>query len=167
VVEVLGSPEAVVRAELDVGYRVPVQILDLANRLLPYAGVAVPPSRSARRTTAVPEVIATDDLAASVVATATALTGVHHSVAVIAPDGLHAAIVAAGLPIGEVLAAPISLITPAESKGLEFDAVVVAEPLLVVESGEKGVRLLYVAMTRAVQHLSIIHSLGLPDPLAA
>ena len=35
VVRVLGSPEAVIRAELDVGYRVPEQILELANRLLP------------------------------------------------------------------------------------------------------------------------------------
>ncbi len=166
VIDVLGAPDAVLRAELDVGYRVPEQILDLANLLLPHAGVDVAPTRSARATTDLPEVIATEDLAATVVETAVALAAVHTTVAVIAPAELHDAIVAAGLPAGEALAAAISLITPAESKGLEFDAVVVAEPSRITHLGDHGVRLLYVAMTRAVQHLTIVHSTGLPEALA-
>jgi DNA helicase IV len=167
VVGVLGSPEALLYAELDVGYRVPEQILALANRLLPHAGVDVAPTRSARITTALPEIIEAADLAGAVVATATALAGVHTSVAVIAPHALHPSILAAGLPRAEALTAPISLITPAESKGLEFDAVIVVEPRLVADSGEHGVRLLYVALTRAVQHLTVIHSLELPEGLSA
>ena len=162
----LGSPDEVIRAELDVGYRVPEQILELANRLLPHAGVEVAPTRSARTTMAAPEIVDAPDLEPAVVAAAVALAAVHTSVAVIAPDALHAAIIAAGLPIGEALAAPISLIGPAESKGLEFDAVVLVEPQLVAQIGEHGIRLLYVAMTRAVQHLTVVHSLGLPDALA-
>jgi DNA helicase IV len=166
VVAVLGSPGALQYAELDVGYRVPEQILALANGLLPHAGVDVAPTRSARATAAAPEMLSSDDVPGTVVATATALAGVHTSVAVIASEALHPAILAAGLPTGEALTAPISLITPAESKGLEFDAVVVVEPALVA-TDEPGVRLLYVALTRAVQHLTVIHSLGLPEGLPA
>src|SRR5262249_37742620 len=68
VVDVLGAPSAVLRAELDIGYRVPGQILDLANRLLPGAGVDVRPARSARRTSDGPEILAvdTEELAAAV-----------------------------------------------------------------------------------------------------
>ena len=84
----------------------------------------------------------------------------------IAPEALHAGILGAGLPSGEALTTPISLLTPPESKGLEFDAVVVVEPALVAVD-EPGVRLLYVALTRAVQHLTVIHSQGLPDGLRA
>jgi DNA helicase IV len=167
VVAALGSPGELLYAELDVGYRVPEQILALANGLLPHAGVDVVPTRSARATSDLPEVVATDDVAPAVVATASALAAVHSSVAVIAPEELHPAIVAAGLPAGEALAAPISLVSPAESKGLEFDAVVVVEPALIAAGGEHGVRLLYVALTRAVQHLSVIHAQPLPAGLDA
>jgi DNA helicase IV len=165
VVRLLGSPDAWLYAELDVGYRVPEQILSLANGLLPHAGVTVAPTRSARATADRPEVVATEDLAPTVVATATALAGVHASVGVIAPEALHGDLVTAGLPAGEALASPISLITPVESKGLEFDAVVVVEPALIADNGEHGVRLLYVTLTRAVQHLTVIHHRGLPSCL--
>jgi DNA helicase IV len=165
VVAVLGSPAELLYAELDVGYRVPEQILTLANGLLPHAGVDVAPTRSARVTAALPEIVATDDLAATVTAVATGLAAVHPSVAVIAPEELHPDILAAGLPAGEALATAISLVTPAEAKGLEFDAVVVVEPALIAAAGEPGVRLLYVALTRAVQHLSIVHARPLPAGL--
>jgi DNA helicase IV len=167
VVAVLGAHGKVRRAELDIGYRVPGQILDLANRLLPAAGVAVTPTRSARATTDQPEILAADDLAAAVVDVATALAAVHATVAVIAPTDLHEGIVAAGLPVGEALAAPISLVSPLESKGLEFDAVVVVEPRRIAGDHAHGARLLYVALTRAVQHLTIVHATGLPAALTA
>jgi hypothetical protein len=150
-----------------VGYRVPEQILALANGLLPHAGVDVAPTRSARATADAPEIVEASELPGAVVATTTALAAVHPSVAVIAPEELHPDLLAAGLPVGEALASPISLLTPAESKGLEFDAVVVVEPGLVAEAGEQGVRLLYVALTRAVQHLTVIHAAPLPAGLTA
>ena len=40
-------------------------------------------------------------------------------------------------------------------KGLEFDGVIVVEPAEIAASGPHGVRLLFVALTRAVQHLAI------------
>jgi DNA helicase IV len=166
VVAALGHPQDVQPAELDIGYRVPEQILDFANRLLPAAGVAVAPTRSARATADPPEILTVDEPASAAVDAATALAVVFGTVAVIAPGDLHEAIVAAGLPIGEALAAPISLLTPIESKGLEFDAVVVVEPRDIAGADEHGVRLLYVALTRAVQHLTVVHANGLPDVLA-
>jgi superfamily I DNA/RNA helicase len=102
-------------------------------------------------------------LAAAVVDVVTERAERHPTVGVIAPAELHPALLAAGLPVGEALAAPVSLITPPESKGLEFDAVVVVEPAMVAAAGPPGVRLLYVAMTRAVQHLTVVQS----EPLAA
>ena len=165
VLAALGRPHDMLYAELDIGYRVPGQILDVANLLLPGAGVDVAAARSARRTDDEPRFVTVDDdsRAAAVVDVVTELTERHPTVGVIAPAELHPALLAAGLPVGEALAAPVSLITPPESKGLEFDAVVVVEPAMVAAAGPPGVRLLYVAMTRAVQHLTVVQS----EPLAA
>ncbi|HEY1280058.1 MAG TPA: ATP-binding domain-containing protein, partial [Acidimicrobiales bacterium] len=165
VLAALGRPDAMLYAELDIGYRVPGQILDVANLLLPGAGVDVAAARSARRTDDEPRFVTVDDdgRATAVVDVVTELAGRHPTVGVIAPAELHPSLLEAGLPVGEALAAPVSLITPSESKGLEFDAVVVVEPAMVAAAGPPGVRLLYVAMTRAVQHLTVVQS----EPLAA
>jgi DNA helicase IV len=77
-------------------------------------------------------------------------------VAVIADDSRHAALAAA---IGN---ADITLINPLESKGLEFDVVVVVEPAEVAaRPGD-----LYVAMTRPTQQLVLVHALDLPAGIA-
>ena len=59
------------------------------------------------------------------------------------------------------------LLVPREAKGLEFDHVVVVEPALVVEEapGVQGLRHLYVALTRATQTLTVVHSRALPEGL--
>ena len=164
-----GRPDGMQYAELDIGYRVPGQILDVANLLLPDAGVDVAAARSARRTDEEPRfvTVAEDERAAAVVAVTTELAGRHPTVAVVAPAELHSSLLDAGLAVGEALASPVSLITPAESKGLEFDAVVVVEPAMVAAAGPPGVRLLYVAMTRAVQHLTVVQAEALPALAAA
>ena len=52
---------------------------------------------------------------------------------------------------------------PREAKGLEFDHVVVVEPALIVdEGGERGLRELYVALTRPTKTLVVVHSRPLP-----
>jgi len=58
----------------------------------------------------------------------------------------------------------INLVSPQEAKGLEFDAVVVAEPQEIVAADPRGHRLLYVAMTRTTGHLDIVCA-GEPLPL--
>jgi DNA helicase IV len=52
-----------------------------------------------------------------------------------------------------------------EVKGLELDGVVVIEPGEVLDGSERGARLVYVALTRAVQELTIVCSGALPDVL--
>lgn len=51
------------------------------------------------------------------------------------------------------------------AKGTEFDHVVVAEPQRIIEQRSAGLRLLYVALTRATQTLTIVHSEPLPPAL--
>lgn len=53
-----------------------------------------------------------------------------------------------------------------ETKGLEFDAVLVVEPERIVAEGSRGAAELYVALTRATQRLGIVHHGPLPVALA-
>jgi superfamily I DNA/RNA helicase len=55
--------------------------------------------------------------------------------------------------------------TPETAKGLEFDGVVVVEPAELA-GGPAGPAPLYIAMTRATTHLSLVHASPLPGPLA-
>ncbi|ADB31925.1 Superfamily I DNA and RNA helicase-like protein [Kribbella flavida DSM 17836] len=52
----------------------------------------------------------------------------------------------------------IAALTPLESKGLEYDAVVVVEPDRIVSDTLGGVRALYVVLTRATQRMITINS---------
>ena len=60
----------------------------------------------------------------------------------------------------------ITLVPAPAAKGLEFDAVVVVEPAAIAGGDTRGLRLLYVALTRPIQHLSVVYALPLPEPLA-
>ena len=175
VVEVLGSPPGARVEELELGYRVPAPVLEFANRLLPLAAPDVRPARSVRAVGRPPVVVAAlgDDLARVVAAEVGDLAAAWTSVGVVVPDPLaadvEAALAAAGVAFGDGarvgLDETVTLLNPVAAKGLEFDAVVVVEPALVV-SGEPdvaaGARLLYIAMTRAVQELRLVHSSPLP-----
>jgi superfamily I DNA/RNA helicase len=61
----------------------------------------------------------------------------------------------------------VTLLDPPDAKGLEFDAVVVVEPGAIAGPTARGLRLLYVALTRAVQELVVVHAAPLPAGLAA
>jgi superfamily I DNA/RNA helicase len=177
VVRLLGSPPTASVEELELGYRVPAPILDVANRLLPTVAPGVRPARSVRLAGRPPTVVASRELAAEVARRTAALAGEWTSVGVIVPDPL------AG-EVGEVLATmgvpfgtagrpgrpggeAVTLLVPPEAKGLEFDAVVVAEPAAFLADGTAGGRLLYIALTRAVQDLTIVHTTPLPPALRA
>jgi DNA helicase IV len=60
----------------------------------------------------------------------------------------------------------VPLFHPEAVKGLEFDGVVVVNPHEIFDGSERGARLLYVAMTRAVQVLHFVTSAPLPAALA-
>jgi DNA helicase IV len=91
---------------------------------------------------------------------------------VVAPDDMtraeHAladAGVAHGIAERDGLGRQVTLLGAPEAKGLEFDAVVVVEPAAIAGDTARGLRLLYVALTRPIQHLSIVHARPLPDAL--
>ena len=67
----------------------------------------------------------------------------------------------------DAMTRPVTIVPAPAAKGLEFDAVVVVEPAAIAGEDRRGLRLLYVALTRPIQHLSVVHALPLPDPLAA
>ncbi|PSL06824.1 Rep family ATP-dependent DNA helicase [Haloactinopolyspora alba] len=152
--------------ELTTGYRVPAAIIELGNRVLPHLGVSVSPARSIRPGGTV-DVIGSDDV---VTATADAVERAlldEGLVGVIAPDDLVDS-VRAVLPAGD----RVELVASGLAKGLEYDHVVLVEPADVVLATDEGLarpdvglRHLYVALTRAVSRLTIVHARPLPAEL--
>ena len=72
-------------------------------------------------------------------------------------------------PAGPVVTAePIRLfVVPATlAKGLEYDQVIVLEPAEIVAAEPRGLRRLYVVLTRAVSRLVVLHAEPLPPQLA-
>ncbi|MFE3188090.1 RNA polymerase recycling motor ATPase HelR [Nocardia sp. NPDC059240] len=53
-----------------------------------------------------------------------------------------------------------------ETKGLEFDAVLVVQPDEILAESPRGAAELYVSLTRATQRLGVLHSRPLPESLA-
>ncbi len=162
--------------ELTVGYRVPAPVMDFANRLLPEAAPGLAPARSVRQRGSEPRLLAVDagDRAGETVAEAERLLGAWTSVGLIAPTSLLAELTAAlkdaGTPFvdgtrASALGDHLTLLPPASTKGLEFDAVVAVEPQRIVAEEPNGMRALYVVLTRAVQQLSVVHAEGLPRAL--
>jgi DNA helicase IV len=73
---------------------------------------------------------------------------------------------AAAGPGAAALDAPAAVLTVADAKGLEFDAVIVVEPGLILEESPRGPSDLYVALTRATQRLGVVHERPLPTALS-
>ncbi|MDH2430533.1 AAA family ATPase [Sphaerisporangium sp. TRM90804] len=69
-------------------------------------------------------------------------------------------------PGAGALEAPVAVLTVAEAKGLEFDAVIVAEPGEILAESPRGAGDLYVALTRATRRLGIVHTGELPAVLS-
>jgi hypothetical protein len=80
---------------------------------------------------------------------------VEGTVGVIVAPSLRPAVDAVLAEIGDPRVVAVS---PLESKGLEYDAVVVVEPDRIVAETLGGVRALYVVLTRATQRLVTINS---------
>jgi DNA helicase IV len=164
-------------AALERGYRVPAPVLDFANRLLPVAAPGVRPSRSVRTSGEKPAVVACGDaheVAGAVVAAVGAAREEARSVGIVAPasafDAVAAALGSAGIAFADGRSATglddaVTIVLPEAAKGLEFDAVVVVEPAAIASAGEHGLRLLYIALTRAVRTLTVVHTAPVPGPL--
>jgi hypothetical protein len=176
----LGKPDADVEV-LDRGYRVPASVIDFAARLLPTIapGLGAPvavrehPGRLDVRPVA-------DALPAAVAACREALAQ-QGSVGLIVADaavgeaagaleraGLAHALLGGEEPTDEPDDGepPRLVLVPASlAKGLEYDRVVVVEPADIVEAEPRGLRRLYVVLTRAVSALTVVHARPLPAEL--
>jgi hypothetical protein len=163
-------------ADLTIGYRVPEPILAVANRLLVHTGVDATESRSVRRTGEPPTWYRAEPgvgdrvLAVMVAEVAAATKHRRHVSGIVAPPRLHDAIAQALVDHGLVASDHVHELDPGEIpvfepervKGLEFDGVIVVNPHEILSEGTpnavtaRGARLLYVAMTRAVQELHLV-----------
>jgi DNA helicase IV len=123
--------------DLPTGYRVPQVIANFAARALT---PGIEPTRS-YRPGGILEIRHVDDLAAAVAEE-------------------HGAIIAADDVAASLKAIPVSQV-----KGLEYDRVVLVEPADIVAAEPRGMSRLYVALTRAVAELVIVHTKPLPDNL--
>ncbi|MEU1512171.1 UvrD-helicase domain-containing protein [Streptomyces sp. NPDC005811] len=142
------------RFQLTVNYRNPAEIAELAAKVLALAMPGAESPRAVRSTGIVPRFTAVrDTLAATVRAEAERLLG--------QVDGTVGVVVAmqrreearrwlAGL--GDRVVALGSL----EAKGLEYDATVVVSPAEIADESPAGLRVLYVALTRATQQLTVV-----------
>ncbi|MFN3255750.1 MAG: HelD family protein [Ilumatobacter sp.] len=163
---------------LSVGYRIPGQIMELANKVMAVAtpGLRAPesvrvgevgpsivraPSHDALPTTVCEEVVSMRD----------AIPGA--SLGIVAPDSMlpeiSEALTAAGVNHGTAtrtgLDSGVTLVPVSVVKGLELDGVVVVEPARIVSDTEQGLRALYVALTRSTQRLTVVHAAELPDAM--
>ncbi|MBR8742659.1 AAA family ATPase [Nocardiopsis sp. MG754419] len=173
--ELLGEPTGHLHV-LDRGYRVPAQIIDFAARLLPTIAPGLGAPSAVRRSPGALRITpAAEDFVPTLAEACRGALRGEGSVGLIAADhrlpALREALSAEGVEaplLGEVgledsrlIAVPASL-----AKGLEFDAVVVAEPEAIVEAEERGANRLYVVLTRAVSSLHVVHARPLPPELA-
>ncbi|MFE6101200.1 HelD family protein [Streptomyces laurentii] len=158
----LGKPDATL-VPLTTGYRVPAAVVELANRLLPELGAADWAGRSLRAggEVTVRRVARAADVAAGVAEAVRAALAEEGSVGVIAADAAVGPLRERGFPADRVTVVPASL-----AKGLEYDHVVVAEPAAIVAAEPRGTHRLYVALTRAVSRLALVHAEPLPAALA-
>ena len=188
VLEVLEPRRSPTRVDLTVSYRTPEEVLDFAAATLRAAAVDLEPPRPVRRAGYLPivEVVDPTEFATSLVAT------VQREIDAVTPG--RCAVIVTASRVEEVvrilntrgiiaidprdqdskgLGADLVVLGAESANGLEFDATIVVEPSEIVRrgasAGEKvtprGLRTLYVAMTRPTRRLAILATGELPETI--
>jgi DNA helicase IV len=175
-----------------VSYRTPAEVVALAAQVLAVAAPTIAPPRPVRESGQLPRIVRAGriELGARVaqLAREEMAAVAPGRVAVLGP-GVMLPELARGLsdagldatdprdPAGEGLAAGLVLLPADETNGLEFDSVIVVEPSLIASVGDepageappvattRGLRTLYVALTRPTRRLTILHADPLPVDL--
>ncbi|WP_435591713.1 RNA polymerase recycling motor ATPase HelR [Nocardia sp. bgisy118] len=134
---------------LSVNYRTPVEIMTVAAALLAEFAPEVTPPESVRACGVQPwsRRVTEDELPAAIEEFVRDEAGREGTSIVIGPPGVPGTVAAS------------------ETKGLEFDAVLVVEPERILADGPRGAAELYVALTRATQRLGVLHRRPLPQAL--
>ncbi|MFB6437236.1 HelD family protein [Streptomyces sp. NPDC056411] len=166
------------RFTLTVNYRNPAEIAELASRVLALAMPGMPSPRAVRSTGLRPRfALAGDGSAAAGDAELAEATTAEAKRLLDAVDGTVGVVVAMNrreqarrwlAPLGDRVVALGSL----EAKGLEYDATLVVSPAEIADESPAGLRVLYVALTRATQQLTVLSAApdepdaaGVPDLL--
>ena len=159
--------------ELELGYRLPAEVHEVAMRLLPEVAPTLQSPRAVRRTghDVMVTTTAASELATVTVATIRDLLGTG-LIGVVCPAAVRAELAhsldvdgLAWSPELRAATSPVVVLGADEVKGLEFDCVVVVEPAQIVAEAEHGLRSLFVALTRCTSRLAIVHAQRLPDVL--
>lgn len=165
--------------ELTVNYRTPAQIADAAVRVAQAAGLRITTPQAVREGDWPPVLTRTTADGVQEAVLAALREELEYSAgglqAIIVPQQDLARIRAAveqvyGDRVGSGsggLSQDIVVITARESKGLEFDGVLILEPAELVDEVDGGVGDLYVAMTRTTQRLHVVHARELPEGMEA
>ncbi|MDV8067514.1 RNA polymerase recycling motor ATPase HelR [Rhodococcus sp. IEGM 1366] len=135
---------------LSVNYRTPAEIMSVAAALLAEFAPSVLPPESVRSCGVAPWSKRVDpvELGSAIAEFVRDEAGREGTSIVIGPHGVPGTVPAS------------------ETKGLEFDAVLVVEPERILAEGSRGAAELYVALTRATQRLGVLHHGPLPVALA-
>jgi DNA helicase IV len=163
---------------LSVGYRIPAQIMELADKVMHAATPGLRAPRSVRDGDEVPVITSVESdeaLFEAVIARARVLLQQAGGgrTAIICPDDMvdqmSTALTSASVPHGRAQAAGLdenlSIVPASLAKGLELDDVIVVEPSAIVADDAQGLRLLYVTLTRSTRSLTVVHRLALPDAM--
>ncbi|WP_405853893.1 UvrD-helicase domain-containing protein [Streptomyces sp. NBC_00090] len=155
------------RFELTVNYRNPAEIAELAAKVLALAMPGKESPRAVRSTGVEPRFVPVQetsgkvDLAETVRSEARLLLErVEGTVGVVVAMNRRAEAARWLAELGDRVVALGSL----EAKGLEYDATVVVSPAEIADESPAGLRVLYVALTRATQQLTVVAGAGdMPD----
>ncbi len=158
--------------ELTVNYRTPAQITREAERIAAEAGLPITPTQAVRegdwpiRRTSAPPAAGDRGLADAVVDAVEHDRGIDAQgtlAVIVAQDEVERVAAAVLARFGDAaargasgLTRPIAVLTGFEAKGLEFDAVVLADPAALAAESPRGAASLYVAMTRPTQRLTLV-----------
>ncbi|WP_177154342.1 RNA polymerase recycling motor ATPase HelR [Actinosynnema pretiosum] len=136
--------------ELTVNYRTPAEIMAVAASVLAGFAPSVRPPESVRSCGVPPWArrVTPEQVAEAVAGFTRAEEGREGTSVVIGPPDVPGAVAAL------------------ETKGLEYDAVLVVEPERILADGDRGAAELYVALTRATQRLGVLHTAPLPPSLS-
>ncbi|WP_158102942.1 HelD family protein [Lentzea kentuckyensis] len=176
----LGLPGVI--NELRTSFRVPRQILGMANRLLEQIDPDLPKSTSARSVADAVTIVSLEDEPEPRTAVSRAgriseilkeIPPEQGSIGVIVTDPDVDTMRAELLGMSVDLTTPdqinherrVALVPASQAKGLEFDHVILVEPQDILSQGQHGQRLLYISITRAISRLTIVHQQTLPPAL--
>jgi DNA helicase IV len=163
---------------LTINYRTPAEIADVAGDVLAAIDPELHPPRPVRQTGVEPwsHRAAAGELPAvlgslagmeagrigagrlAVIVPGSRLAELTQAVADVVPD-----VISAEAPD---LDRPVVVLSVAQAKGLEFDAVLVADPRRILADSPRGLNDLYVAITRATQRLGVVYEGDIPKVLS-